>query len=166
MLRLYLLRLYLLWPHACTTGERSYHIFYQLCRSSWAPTLSLGDPEAFSYLAKTGCTSIANVDDAAEMDEVSQALHAMSFSKEATLWIFSLCAAVLHLGNLRFAPAEQGEGSVVERSSHEALSLAARLPHLEPQPLGLILTLTLTLILTLILTLTLQGAPRAGYPRE
>ena len=80
-------------------GERSYHIFYQLCRSSWAPTLSLGEPEGFTYLAKTGCTSVPSVDDASDFEEVLQALHAMSFSQEAILWLFSLCATVLHLGN-------------------------------------------------------------------
>ena len=139
-------------------GERSYHIFYQLCRSSWAPALSLQaaprclllttpsrcrslaraprpispalpslpqDPEAFTYLAKSGCSTVSGVDDAAEMEEVLQALHAMSFAHEATLWMFSLCACVLHLGNLSFQPVDQGEGSAVDAASQEWLGLAA-----------------------------------------
>ena len=45
---------------------------------------------------------------------------------------------MLHLGNLRFAPAEQGEGSAVDASasSQEALRLAARFLHVEPQALA------------------------------
>ena len=45
---------------------------------------------------------------------------------------------MLHLGNLRFAPADQGEGSAVEASpsSQEALRLAARFLHVEPQRLA------------------------------
>ena len=75
-------------------GERSYHIFYQLCRSSWAPALSLQAAprclllttpsrcrsqaraprpispalpslpqglEAFTYLAKSGCSTVSGV---------------------------------------------------------------------------------------------------------
>ena len=36
-------------------GERSYHIFYQLCASPWAASLSLGDANGYAYLAASGC---------------------------------------------------------------------------------------------------------------
>ena len=71
---------------------------------------------------------------------------------------------MLHLGNLRFAPAEQGEGSAVDASasSQEALRLAARFLHVEPQALAealverqvrpKLLTTYLLLLTTILLT--------------
>jgi len=106
-------------------GERSYHIFYQLCRSSWAPALSLQAPEAHRYLAASGCTSIENVDDAADFGEVAESLAGLGFGQEDMQWLFFLVAATLHLGDVAFASAEGGEGSAVEPHSHGSLSLAA-----------------------------------------
>ena len=63
-------------------GERSYHLFYQLCASEWADALSLGsDPMAFALLSRSGCTSIAGVDDAEAMHEVLLAFTSMGFTQ-------------------------------------------------------------------------------------
>ena len=40
-------------------GERSYHIFYQLAISGWAPALSLDGAEAYRYLAS--CTKVLGI---------------------------------------------------------------------------------------------------------
>ena len=108
-------------------GERSYHIFYQLCASSWAPSLSLGSAEEFSYLFASGCTTVSSVDDAADFQVVLSAFTAMNFSQEDIQWIFSLSAAVLHLGNLTFSPTDGGEGSQLESSPacQQVLSFAS-----------------------------------------
>ncbi|KAL1507307.1 hypothetical protein AB1Y20_008153 [Prymnesium parvum] len=111
-------------------GERSYHIFYQLCCSPWAAALSLPAADSFAYLSSSGCTSVQGVDDAAEFEQaavVLSALSGMAFSQEDIQWAFSLCAAVLHLGNIRFMPTDAGEGSAVDTRAEgqQALGLAA-----------------------------------------
>ena len=106
-------------------GERSYHIFYQLCMSSWAASLSLSSADQFAFLAASGCASVPGVDDAEDFDVVMSALTAMGFSQEDVTWTFSLVAAVLHLGNLDFSPTDGGEGSELQGAMDQHLSLAA-----------------------------------------
>jgi myosin heavy subunit len=106
-------------------GAGSYHIFYQLCTSQWAPALSLGGAEQYKYLAASGCTSVPGKDDGADFEEVLEALTAMGFGQEDVQWVFSLCAATLHMGNVRFAPIDAGEGSAVDGATQAAVSCAA-----------------------------------------
>lgn len=136
-------------------NERSYHVFYQLCASPWASALTLqSGAEAFRFLAASGCTSVAGIDDASDFDEVVEALTAMGLGQEDVQWVFSLCAAVLHLGNVRFQvttraapancgldgycahvscvracvcsqPVDAGEGSAVDANSTNAVACAA-----------------------------------------
>ena len=63
-------------------NERSYHIFYQLCASAWAPPLSLSEASNYRYLAASGCTSVPTIDDHADFDEVVEAMAEMGFSQE------------------------------------------------------------------------------------
>ena len=115
-------------------GERSYHIFYQLACSGWAVTLSLQPAESYRYLAS--CTTVPSIDDAADFEEMSAAFTAMGFSQEDVQWVFYLAAAVLHLGNLSFAPTAGGEGSAVDGQSQQLCALAAHYLQVDASVLG------------------------------
>ncbi|KAI9357068.1 P-loop containing nucleoside triphosphate hydrolase protein [Zopfochytrium polystomum] len=84
--------------------ERNYHIFYQLCaavpaaeRKEWG----LGRWNDYYYLNQGGTGTIPGVDDAAEFAITQQALSTIGISV-ATQWdIFKICAALLHIGNIK-----------------------------------------------------------------
>jgi myosin-5 len=114
-------------------GERSFHVFYQLCRgASDAERAHYGLPPAdaalagFAYLAGSGCTSVEGVDDAAEFRRVKAALHAVGIGEERQQELFSQLAAVLHLGNVRFSPLHD-DAAEVEAGSAAPLQQAAAL---------------------------------------
>ncbi|KAM7251120.1 hypothetical protein ACFE04_023003 [Oxalis oulophora] len=86
-------------------GERSYHIFYQLC--SGAPStlrerLNLKVPSDYNYLNQSECLKIDGVDDAKKFRQLVKALEIVKVSKEDQEHAFSLLAAVLWLGNISF----------------------------------------------------------------
>ncbi|KAJ1548826.1 Myosin type-2 heavy chain 1 [Cladochytrium tenue] len=84
--------------------ERNYHIFYQLCaavpaaeRKEWA----LGRWNDYYYLNQGGTGTIPGCDDAAEFAITQQGLSTIGISV-ATQWdIFKICAALLHIGNIK-----------------------------------------------------------------
>lgn len=71
----------------------------QLCRGATADERAAyqlpAAPEAFAYLASSGCTSIAGVDDAPEFAGVKQAMGAVGISAAQQRSIFSVLAAIL-----------------------------------------------------------------------
>lgn len=123
-----------------SASERNYHIFYQLCaglpQQLWAK-LGLSAPDQFNYLRK-GCTQYfgskesdsklnANrkskhhlsdgslndpiVDDIKDFAETDSALAHFGVSEAERLAIYTIVAAVLHLGNVSFEDsAEDSKG--------------------------------------------------------
>ncbi|KAA0184725.1 hypothetical protein HAZT_HAZT009098 [Hyalella azteca] len=109
-------------------GERNYHIFYQMCSSANDPRLAglkLGDPglfvylrhgdvgscvrqarprlasqDSFSYLNQGDSANITGVDDAADFQETCKALALLGLQDEALRPVFTVLAAILHLGNV------------------------------------------------------------------
>ncbi|XP_059278536.1 myosin-1 isoform X1 [Lycium ferocissimum] len=89
----------------CSEGERSYHIFYQLCAGApgaLKEKLNLKDVSEYNYLRQSNCRSISGVDDAEEFRIVMEALDVVHISKEDQESVFSMLAAVLWLGNISF----------------------------------------------------------------
>ncbi|XP_062163646.1 myosin-1-like [Alnus glutinosa] len=89
----------------CTEGERSYHIFYQLCAG--VPTdlrekLNLKSADEYRYLRQSNCYSITGVNDAEQFRIVVEALDVVHISKEDQQSVFAMLAAVLWLGNISF----------------------------------------------------------------
>ncbi|XP_028766947.1 myosin-1 isoform X1 [Neltuma alba] len=89
----------------CNEGERSYHIFYQLCAGaspSLREKLNLRSAEEYKYLRQSNCFSITGVNDAEEFRIVMEALDVVHVSKENQENVFAMLAAVLWLGNISF----------------------------------------------------------------
>jgi ABC-type oligopeptide transport system ATPase subunit len=87
------------------SGERNYHIFYQLCRSSLAAYYGLGGPDYYGYLAHSGSCDIKGVDDAKDFDEVCRSMDSLGFTAEEKHSIFSIISGIIQLGNITFSAA-------------------------------------------------------------
>ncbi|KAL3651202.1 Myosin-1 [Castilleja foliolosa] len=112
----------------CSEGERSYHIFYQLCAGappSLREKLNLKNADEFKYLRQSNCNKISGVDDAEEFRVVVEALDVVHVKKEDQDSIFAIIAAVLWLGNVTFAEVD-GEDHV-EPVEDECLNNVATL---------------------------------------
>ncbi|XP_039038113.1 myosin-1-like [Hibiscus syriacus] len=89
----------------CAEGERSYHIFYQLCAGApraLKEKLNLKDVGEYNYLKQSNCYSITGVDDSVQFRIVQEALGVVHVSKEDQESVFAMLAAVLWLGNVSF----------------------------------------------------------------
>ncbi|KAB1993962.1 hypothetical protein ES319_D13G067500v1 [Gossypium barbadense] len=89
----------------CAEGERSYHIFYQLCAGApraLREKLNLKDVDEYKYLKQSNCYSITGVNDAEHFHIVKEALDVVHVSKEDQESVFAMLAAVLWLGNVSF----------------------------------------------------------------
>jgi len=120
-------------------GERNFHIFYQLMAGAepqWRQEFGLGNsPTAFSYLAQSGCTTVDDVDDAADLAEVRKAMRTVGISDAEQYEIFRILAGILWLGNVSFtggAPA-----NIVDQQPMETAAFLLQLP---PEILGNSLT--------------------------
>ena len=121
-------------------GERNYHIFYQCCAASAAyaspegvydfpqvntkykgPSLKLdlrgfADHAKFSYVTKSACIALNNIDDLVEFETTIAAMRTVGLSFEEINAIMNCVASCLLLGNTKFL-AVSGEGSKVDTSS-------------------------------------------------
>ncbi|KAM1064741.1 hypothetical protein ACFX15_019829 [Malus domestica] len=97
----------------CTEGERSYHIFYQLCAGAppaLREMLNLKSADEYQYLKQSNCYSITGVNDAEEFSVVKEALDVVHINEEDQQSVFAMLAAVLWLGNISF--------SVIDNENH------------------------------------------------
>ncbi|KAL0722905.1 hypothetical protein Bca4012_037504 [Brassica carinata] len=112
----------------CAEGERSYHIFYQLCAGaspSLREKLNLTSAKEYNYLRQSNCYSIKGVDDAERFQAVQEALDIVHVSKDDQESVFAMLAAVLWLGNVSFSIIDNENHA--EPDSDESLSTVARL---------------------------------------
>ncbi|KAG5521654.1 hypothetical protein RHGRI_034024 [Rhododendron griersonianum] len=138
----------------CAEGERSYHIFYQLCAGA-PPALKVSIPfhipvasisehaftmchphipleklnlqtlDDYKYLSQSTCHSISGVDDAEQFRIVTEALDIVHVSKEDQESVFAMLAAVLWLGNISFTVIDNENH--VEPVTDEGLTTVAKL---------------------------------------
>ncbi|CAN4102837.1 unnamed protein product [Withania somnifera] len=109
-------------------GERSYHIFYQLCAGA-PPTLrdklKIKGASEYKYLNQSGCLVIHDVDDAEEFLKLMEALSTVRISERDQEHAFQMIASVLWLGNIMFQVIDNE--SHVEVVQSEAVTNAASL---------------------------------------
>jgi myosin-6 len=151
----------------CTQSvdERNYHVFYLLCAGApqdLRSKLHLGKPDDFKYLS--GCTQyfsnattdkkITNaqksqdhlkkgalkdplLDDYNDFNALDQALTRLGLSNAQKLEIYSLVAAVLHLGNISFEenPGDAKGGCQITTGSEKSLTITAQLIGVDPMEL-------------------------------
>ncbi|KAM7361300.1 myosin heavy chain 95F jaguar isoform 1-T1 [Cochliomyia hominivorax] len=151
----------------CTQSaeERNYHVFYMLLAGApqqLRDKLSLGKPDDYRYLS--GCTQyFANskteqlipatqkskdhtqkgplkdpiIDDYNHFQNLDKALGRLGLSEVQKLEIYSLVAAVLHLGNISFEeiPDDARGGCQVSESSENSLTITCRLLGVDPDEL-------------------------------
>ncbi|XP_024397400.1 myosin-1 [Physcomitrium patens] len=109
-------------------GERSYHVFYQLCAGadeSLRDLLRLRSAKEYRYLSQSSCMSIDNVDDAEQFQRLRKAMNVVQICKEDQQKVFELLSAVLWLGNIVFRVSEPDNHVVVV--DNEAVEIAAAL---------------------------------------
>lgn len=86
-------------------GERNYHIFYSLVTGLSADEkrkLELSNPSDYVYLNSGNMLTAEGRNDGLEFADLRSAFKVLNFA-DADVWsIFSLLAAILHLGNLKF----------------------------------------------------------------
>ncbi|XP_059301150.1 myosin-2-like isoform X2 [Lycium ferocissimum] len=109
-------------------GERSYHIFYQLCAgapSALRDKLKLKGASEYNFLYQTDSLVIHDVDDAKKFHVLVKALNTVGIPERDQEHAFQMVAAVLWLGNITFQA--NGNGNNVEVVQSEAVINAASL---------------------------------------
>ncbi|XP_048420103.1 myosin-2 isoform X3 [Pyrus x bretschneideri] len=122
-------------------GERSYHVFYQLCAgapSTLKERLNLKRASEYKYLNQSDCLEIDGVDDARKFHILVEALDVVHVCKEDQEHMFSLLAAVLWLGNISFQAIDNEKH--VEVLADEAVTIASMLMGCSSQELILSLS--------------------------
>ncbi|KAI6191670.1 Unconventional myosin-X [Aphelenchoides bicaudatus] len=110
--------------------ERNFHIFYML--------LALTAKERYELDAKS--ISIDGRNDAAELKLLREALKILSFSPEEIWQIFSVLAALLHLGNLQYTTTTKDNMEVTELDDTQNVARIAKLLQVESKHLVKALT--------------------------
>ncbi|GFQ06239.1 myosin-2 [Phtheirospermum japonicum] len=122
-------------------GERSYHIFYQLCAgapSDLRGRLRLKRACDYNYLNQSECLEIHEVDDAQKFHMLMGALNTIRVSQDDQEHAFEMLAAVLWLGNIIFRAIDNE--SHIEVVVDEAVTNAAYLLGCATQDLVLALS--------------------------
>jgi myosin heavy subunit len=140
-----------------STGERNYHIFYQVCAglTQHVPELSgmLGDSkegegladkyDAFGILldeAQDSHYSAARAErDSAEFKETLDAMAVLGVSEEERTAVLEIVATVLLLGNLEFDEDAKGSSSTVESDGGAMMNTIAGWLDLEAENLRMCL---------------------------
>ncbi|XVF18987.1 hypothetical protein REPUB_Repub11eG0071900 [Reevesia pubescens] len=118
------------------SGERSFHIFYQLCAGAppnLRERLNLKMANEYNYLVQSDCLVVNGVDDAQKFHKLMEALDIVQISKEEQEQAFAMLAAVLWLGNISFQVIDNENH--VEPSADEALTSSARMMGCAPHEL-------------------------------
>lgn len=109
-------------------GERSYHIFYQLCAGA-SPALreklNLKSADEYCYLNNSNCLTIDRVDDVNQFHLLLEALSVVQLSREYQENVFRMLAAILWLGNVTFSFID--DECHVRVDNNEAVKIAAKL---------------------------------------
>uniref|UniRef100_A0A1J3H8X7 Myosin-2 n=1 Tax=Noccaea caerulescens TaxID=107243 RepID=A0A1J3H8X7_NOCCA len=122
-------------------GERSYHVFYELCAGAppiLKERLKLKTASEYTYLSQSDCLTIDGIDDAQKFHKLLEALDIVQIPKEHQERVFALLAAVLWLGNVSFRVTDNENH--VEVVADEAVTNAAMLMGCNSEELMVVLS--------------------------
>ncbi|XP_071970523.1 unconventional myosin-Ie-like [Engystomops pustulosus] len=97
------------------SGERNFHIFYQLLEGvspEDRENLGVTAPDYYFYLNQSAVYKVEDVSDRQEFAETMAAMDVVGLSHEAQASVLQIVAGILHLGNICFR--ESGNYAVVE----------------------------------------------------
>eukprot|EP01023_Acetabularia_acetabulum_P012483 TRINITY_DN15844_c0_g1_i1.p1 TRINITY_DN15844_c0_g1~~TRINITY_DN15844_c0_g1_i1.p1 ORF type:complete len:843 (-),score=133.29 TRINITY_DN15844_c0_g1_i1:564-3092(-) len=109
-------------------GERSYHIFYQLCKGATDEQKSkyrLKAANEFRYLNQSDTFELGDRDDVEEFKLCLNAMRTIGMSTGEQDSVFRIVAAILHLGNITFTGSDEAElsGPEAEESAQNCADL-------------------------------------------
>jgi myosin heavy subunit len=130
------------------SGERNYHVFYQLCAGATPEQqerLKLDMPTMFTFLEKgkdygKASTSTTTTSDSEEFGLTSRALEHLGVGWDVQDELWTILASVLHLGELHFGNKETSAGDAAEATDSACMTLVATLLGLEAADLEKFLT--------------------------
>uniref|UniRef100_F6YFX4 Myosin IE, gene 2 n=1 Tax=Xenopus tropicalis TaxID=8364 RepID=F6YFX4_XENTR len=97
------------------SGERSFHIFYQLLEGASAEdkeNLGVTSPDYYFYLNQSAVYHVDDVSDKKEFAETMLAMDVVGLGPDTQTSVLQIVAGILHLGNVAFT--ESGNHAVVE----------------------------------------------------
>ncbi|KAJ3109862.1 Myosin type-2 heavy chain 1 [Phlyctochytrium planicorne] len=112
--------------------ERNYHIFYQLCVAAPAAEkeeLGLTVWQDFFYLNQGKAGVVRTINDIEEFEATQKAFSTIGISVSMQWRIFRICAALLHLGNVKITAAENDSTEILD--TDPALIKACKLLELD-----------------------------------
>ncbi|EEB07886.2 myosin-52 [Schizosaccharomyces japonicus yFS275] len=108
--------------------ERNYHIFYQLLSGASNELLGslnlASDPSMYHYMNQGGASNIDGVNDKEEFETTVTALKTVGVSDETCSSIYSVLAALLHIGNIEVT-ASRNDAYV--NAKEDSLKMASKL---------------------------------------
>ncbi|XP_041853636.1 unconventional myosin-Va-like [Melanotaenia boesemani] len=102
-------------------GERNYHIFYQLCASSYLPefkAFKLGCADDFHCTNQGQSPVISGVNDAKEMRCTRRAFSLLGVGESDQMEIYQILSAILHLSNVEVKDQSADRCSILPDDAH------------------------------------------------
>jgi len=128
-------------------GERTFHIFYQICAGATKQqrdALKLPPAGELRYLGQSASLSVPGIDDAADWRAVCAAFSTFQLTDAEQTSLRRVLAGILTLGNLAFDAKEMAnadDGSCVSPASQASLKAAAAVLDISPLELETALTI-------------------------
>jgi myosin V len=151
-------------------SERNFHVFYELLaavssRGTCPPAIAaaasawrLRSARDFRIVNQSGCvTRRDGIDDATQFLRTHGAMQQIGLRDDEIVDVFSVVAALLHLGNVAFAERVDTSESVVA-AGNEPFGTAASLLRVAPEPLAFAMTKRTLTTATETLTVALDAA--------
>ncbi|CAK9821958.1 Unconventional myosin IC [Anthophora retusa] len=107
------------------SGERNFHIFYQLLAGASEDTLRKlylkKNLDTYYYLSNGTKGTVDSIDDTTQYMEVMKAMKTMEMTQQEQDDLFAIVASVLHMGNVGFTE-EDGVAQILKPASVEAVA--------------------------------------------